>query len=228
MAIKKQPVLTKEDFESALVTLRLSVSEVSRETGIPRHVVSHFRNYGDGLKPEQLAKLRDYFESRGIEFEHGDAQQELDATETEKQPASILSPIHPMSAMQSIHYIFPVKGNVRPDVLANALDMIGEADARMTELMKQEVKRVNGLFGNGELNKETIANLQDVFSLLAANYLVVRMLRGWPAFDAAPVVDAPQTLRGIVFDTFKQHLVDAGLVASELATAEPVEEMESA
>jgi hypothetical protein len=68
MAIKQHPVLTKEDFEQAIVTQRLSVSEVSRESGIPRHVVSHFRNYGDGLKPEQAAKLRDYFESLGVEF----------------------------------------------------------------------------------------------------------------------------------------------------------------
>lgn len=68
MAIKQQPVLTKQDFEAALVTLRLSVSEVSRESGIPRHVVSHFRNYGDGLKPEQAAKLRDWLESKGVEF----------------------------------------------------------------------------------------------------------------------------------------------------------------
>ena len=68
MAIKQPTRLTKEDFETALVTLRLSVSEVSRESGIPRHIVSHFRNYGDGLKPEQSAKLRDWLESKGVEF----------------------------------------------------------------------------------------------------------------------------------------------------------------
>ena len=68
MAIKQQPIITKADFEAALITLRLSVSEVSRESGIPRHQVSHFRNYGDGLKPEQAAKLRDWLESKGVEF----------------------------------------------------------------------------------------------------------------------------------------------------------------
>ncbi|HUX90235.1 MAG TPA: hypothetical protein VMV48_06045 [Gallionellaceae bacterium] len=68
MAIKQQTAITQADFEAALVSQRLSVSEVSRESGIPRHIVSHFRNYGDGLKPEQAAKLRDYFESLGVEF----------------------------------------------------------------------------------------------------------------------------------------------------------------
>ncbi len=69
MAVVQKATLTKEDFESAVVTLRLSVSEVARETGIPRHIVSHFRNYGDGMKPEQVAKLRDYLESKGVEFD---------------------------------------------------------------------------------------------------------------------------------------------------------------
>jgi len=68
MAVKQKLILTKEDFEKAIVIRRLSVSEVSRETGIPRPVVSHFRNYGDGMKPEQVAKLRDFFESKGIQF----------------------------------------------------------------------------------------------------------------------------------------------------------------
>lgn len=80
MAIKQQHTLSKEDFEAALVTLRLSVSEVARDTEIPRHVVSHFRNYGDGMKPEQVAKLRDYLEDKGIEFTEEEAAEELAAT----------------------------------------------------------------------------------------------------------------------------------------------------
>lgn len=90
MAIKKQTALTKEDFEVALVTLRLSVSEVSRESGIPRHIVSHFRNYGDGLKPEQAAKLQDFFESKGLEFsddeETASPQQNSSSQQTIKLP----------------------------------------------------------------------------------------------------------------------------------------------
>lgn len=87
MAIKQQHPLTKEDFEEALVTLRLSVSEVARETGIPRHIVSHFRNYGDGMKPEQAAKMRDYLEEKGIEFAD---EEEAPATpqQADEQPAS--------------------------------------------------------------------------------------------------------------------------------------------
>ena len=52
MAIRKKTVLSKEDFEGALVTLRLSVSEVQRDTRIPRGSLSQFRNYGEGLRPE--------------------------------------------------------------------------------------------------------------------------------------------------------------------------------
>ena len=84
MAIKNQPILTKEDFEAALIELRLSVSEVSRESGLPRHIISHFRGYGDGLKPEQAAKLRGYFESKGIEFSDKEPGKKNSTPEQEK------------------------------------------------------------------------------------------------------------------------------------------------
>lgn len=91
MAIKKQAALTKEDFEAALVTLRLSVSEVSRESGIPRHIVSHFRNYGDGLKPEQAVKLQDFFESKGVVF--SDEEETTTPHQTPSSPQPLKLPL---------------------------------------------------------------------------------------------------------------------------------------
>lgn len=91
MAIKQQPILTKKDFETALIALRLSVSEVSRESGIPRHVVSHFRNYGDGMKPEQVAKLRDWLESKGVEFTD-EEETAASPQSTGEQPAALRLP----------------------------------------------------------------------------------------------------------------------------------------
>ena len=218
MSIKQKPILTKEDFEQALITLRLSVSEVSRETGIPRHIVSHFRGYGDGMKPEQIAKIRDFFESQGIEFEHEPDTTESATPGTESQSTTGANPIHPLIAMQLTRYVFPVNSNIRPKVLANALEMIEKADAHIADLMMQEAKRNDGFLGDGDLAEETKDTLQDVFSLMASSYLIVRMLRGWGAFGVPPVGDdTPETLRDIVFDTFKPRLVDAGLIESEPA-----------
>lgn len=208
MAIKKQSVLTKEDFEEALIELRLSVSEVSRETGIPRHIVSHFRNYGDGLKPEQSAKLRDFFESSGVEF----------TDEEETEPASnssVTSPNPRLDAALKVEHFFPISNAIPDNVIGNAMDIMEEADARLLVLLKTKIERESGIFSEGELAEETKAALQEVFALMAGNYLVFRMLRGWRAFNVKPATEAPETVRDMIFETFKQHLLDAGLIEPE-------------
>lgn len=68
MAIKQTETLSRADFDEAMVRQRLNVSEVARDTGIPRTYLSEFRNGDRKLRPEMLAKLRDYFESKGVEF----------------------------------------------------------------------------------------------------------------------------------------------------------------
>jgi len=214
MAIKQQPILTKEDFEAALVTLRLSVSEVSRETGIPRHIVSHFRNYGDGLKPEQAAKLRDWLESKGVEF----AEDELGAHEATPGIDS-LSP--QLGVGFKIEHYFPISNNIPDEVVRDALYIMEENDARLMMLLQAKLERNGGLFGNGGLTEETTATLQETFALLAGNYITFRMLRGWPALNVQPTTEKPETVRDMIMQTFMQPLVDAGLIVAPLQAEEP-------
>lgn len=203
MAIKTPATLSKEDFNAALVTLRSNVSEVSRDTGIPRHLLSHFRNYGDGLKPEQIAKLLDYLEDKGIELEEIPGE----------PPDSPKTPIPPLAGVQVTRYLFPVDADVSPEVMASALDMLEEADARLAVLMKTGVQRNDGFLDDGDLADESKQALQEAFGLLAANYIVIRMLRGWRAFNLQPVAEMPQNIRDVIYTTFEAHLVDAGLIA---------------
>lgn len=209
MAIKTPVTLSKEDFNNALVTLRSNVSEVSRDTGIPRHLLSHFRNYGDGLKPEQTAKLRDFFESKGIEF---DAEKAPPVSGPADRVAPALSVIHPMSAIQATRYIFPVAHDVSPGALSSSLDMIAEADARLAYLLKQRAERDEGFLTDGEFTQDTVAAMQEIITLMAANYLIVRMLRGWSVFNVKDTTESVESLRDVVFTTFLQYLVDAGLI----------------
>lgn len=219
MAVKNQAALTKEDFEQAIITMRLSVSEVSRESGIPRHIVSHFRNYGDGLKPEQAAKLRDYFESKGVEFTEDD---EL------TQSPSVASPSPRLDAALKVEHFFPLSNNIPDDVIRNAMDIMEENDARLAVLLKTKAERDNGFLGLGdsELTEETQAALQETFALLAGNYVIFRMLRGWRAFNQPPADESSQTVRDMLFDTFKQPLIDAGFIEEE-THQEEAEEVQS-
>lgn len=224
MAIKQQHPLTKEDFEAALVSQRLSISEVSRETGIPRNIVSHFRNYGDGMKPEQLAKLRDYLEGLGVEF-------------TDEEPDGPAAPVVGIDTLnpqlgvgiQPVRY-FPISSGIPDEVVRNALYIMEENDARLVLLLQNKLEHDGGIFGfgGGELTDETKDMLQEVFSLLAGNYVTFRMLRGWPALNVKPSTDKPETVRDMVMQTFMQPLIDAGLIAVPEATEEGETEEEEA
>lgn len=231
MAIKQQYPLTKEDFEAALVTLRLSVSEVARETGIPRHIVSHFRNYGDGLKPEQAAKLRDYLEEKGIEFTE---EESTEAHQPAADPAPGVSSLNPLlSVGLKVEHHFPISNNITDEVIRDAVYIMEENDARLMLLLQTKLERNEGFFADGDLTEETKATLQETFALLAGNYITFRMLRGWPALNVQPTTEKPQTVRDMVLQTFMQPLVDAGLIVApehvkEAATGETEAEGETA
>lgn len=216
MAIKPQHTLTKEDFEAALVTLRLSVSEVARETEIPRHVVSHFRNYGDGMKPEQLAKLRDWLESQGIEF-----------AEEEQQPAATpsVTSLNPhLGVGLKVEHYFPISNNIPDEVVRNAMYLMEENDARLVMLLQTKLERNEGFFGDGDLTDEARETLQETFALLAGNYITFRMLRGWPALNVKASTEKPETVRDMILQTFMQPLIEAGLIADLPGTDEPTAE----
>lgn len=206
MAIKQTPIITKDDFEQAIVTHRLSVSEVARETGIPRHVVSHFRNYADGLKPEQAAKLRDYFVSIGVEF----ADEDEPATPEAATSIDSLSPQLGVGIRVERH--FPISSAIPDEVVRNAMGIMEDNDARLVALLKSKIEREEGFFREGDLTDETKAALQETFALLAGNYIVFRMLRGWSALKLQPATDKPETVRDMVLQTFMQQFVKAGLV----------------
>lgn len=224
MAIKKQTALTKGDFEAALVTLRLSVSEVSRESGIPRHIVSHFRNYGDGLKMEQAAKLQDFFESKGLEFTDDEEDEELSQT---AQSHSVASPSPRLDASLKVEYFFPLSNNIPDDVICNAMDIMEENDARLAVLLKGKAEHDEGFFSDGALTEETQAALQETFALLAGNYVIFRMLRGWRAFNQPPADENSKTVRDMLLETFKQPLIDAGLIDADMEPEPEVDEVQS-
>ncbi len=220
MAIKQNHVLTKEDFEAALVTQRLSVSEVARETRIPRHIVSHFRNYGDGLKPEQAAKLRDYFESLGVEF----TVEEKSPT-TQQQPTS-LQPL-------KLPFILADDGLTQRTALVCRHFFI---DERITDdQLKEAAERIEASFGQAKdlLDVELVSNwssydeatetkLRELWGHLARIGLVSLHLQGRILINqdrllADPLPDGkeaePKTLGDMLFNSYRDAV--AGLSACE-------------
>lgn len=220
MAIKPNQPLTKEDFEAALVSQRLSVSEVSRESGIPRHIVSHFRNYGDGLKPEQAAKLRDYFESLGVEF-----TDEEQTPTTPRQPSSqqplklpfILADdgLTQRTALVCRHFF--VDERITDDQLKEAGERIEASFDQAKELLDVE------LVSNWESYDEaTETKLRELWGHLARIGLVSLHLQGRVLINQDRLLaealpdgerNEPKTLGDLLFNTYRDAV--AGLSAYE-------------
>lgn len=224
MAIKQQPVLTKEDFEAALVTLRLSVSEVSRETGIARHIVSHFRNYGDGLKPEQAAKLRDWLEGKGVEFtdEEEPAEPSQPTGEQPHNQQSLRLPlilsddgITQRTALVCRHFF--IDERLTDDQLTEAGKRIEESFNQAKALMEIELGHV---FLSDNFDEATTTKLRELWGHLARIGLVSLHLQGRILINQDRIIanalteddrPEPKTFGDLLADSYREAV--AGLSA---------------
>ncbi len=206
MAIKQPRILTRQEFDQAMVHLRLNISEVSRETGIPRTYLSEFRNGDRQLRPENLAKLKDLFENRGLEFE----DDRESAAQTEQLPATTTP--EPQQSAAAPYRFWPVFLDVDQAAAIKVMGIVQDNDARLAVLLQQTTKSESGFFGNGEFASATKDALQEAFGLMAANYALFRSLSGWPALGLTPSAEDPQTLRDVIFTTFQQQFAEAGLI----------------
>lgn len=226
MAIKPNQPLTKEDFEAALVTQRLSVSEVARETGIPRHIVSHFRNYGDGMKPEQAAKLRDYLEGLGVEFTEEQNTSTPQPTSQALQLPLILSDdgLTQRTALVCRHFF--IDERISDEQIEEAGDRILESFEQSKELM--DVKLASRAFSD-DYDEATETKLRELWGHLARIGLVCLHMQGRVLFDQARFTNPqpaskPATLGDLLFNTYHEALA-SGVDKTE--PEEPAEEVEA-
>jgi len=213
MPIKQPKILSRADFDQAVVRLRLNVSDIAKATGIPRTYLSEFRNGDRVLRPEHQAKLRDYFEGKGVEFDDASAGGNDDAPADKRAPSSP----HPrLRAVASPRCYFQVAANVPDEVVVRTMELMDENDARIAALLKQTVERSEGFFGDGELSDDAKAALQEAGALCAESYVLFRMLRGWPAFAGVkPSAEGSDTLGSTLFALYRPKLEEAGLIEPE-------------
>lgn len=210
MAIKQNPVLTKGDFETALVTQRLSVSEVARETGIPRHIVSHFRNYGDGLKPEQSTKLRDYFEGLGVEFTDEDETLAAPQLPSSLQPLKLPFILSDDGLTQRTVLVcrhFFIDERLNDEQLKEAGERIEDSFAQAKDLLGFELVTSWGSYDEASETK-----LRELWGHLARIGLVSLQLQGRILIDQDRLLngvlndDKPKTVGDLLFNTYRDAI----------------------
>ncbi|MDD2894107.1 MAG: hypothetical protein PHF20_09290 [Halothiobacillaceae bacterium] len=225
MAIKQNQHLSQEDFEAALASQRLSVSQVARDTGIPRHIVSHFRNYGDGMKPDQLATLREYLEGLGVEFTDDAESHPAPATPQGLRLPTILSDdgLTQRTALVCRHFF--IDERISDEQIEEGGERIQESFERAQELL--DVKLESRTFSDG-YDEETETKLRELWGHLARIGLVCLHMQGRVLLDqtrfANPAPGSePITLGDLLFNTYRDAL--AGL--HQTGTGAHAEEVEA-
>ena len=210
MAIKQNYPLSQEDFEAALASQRLSISQVARDSGIPRHIVSHFRNYGDGMKPEQLATLREYLEGLGVEFTEEAEGHHVPAAPQGLRLPTILTDdgLTQRTALVCRHFF--IDERISNEQISEGGERIQESFDHAKDLL--DVKLESRAFSD-DYDEETETKLRELWGHLARIGLVCLHMQGRVLLDQArfthPAANSePATLGDLLFATYRDALAD--------------------
>lgn len=204
MAIKKAEILSRADFDEAVVTLRLNVSEIAKETGIPRTYMSEFRNGDRKLRPEHQAKLRDYFEAKGVVFEDSEDSKEPD-------PESGAAPAAPTGKAQRSAIPFPapafhcpVSADLKPEHVKAISARLEAVTRRIAELLPKPLAYENWLLiRSDEPAEESRIEHAELVGLLAEEAILRRRLEGR---DIAPPLTSQLAEAGTLLNTHAEWL----------------------
>lgn len=106
---------------------------------------------------------------------------------------------------------------VSKDVLAATKEAIKANDQRLIALLNNPLKHDSGLFGHGTLTAETQADISEAYTLLAANYLLLRSVTGWPeiGLSADSIGLAGNSIAAALIEQAKDSFQRAGLTGEE-------------
>ena len=204
-------IITAQQSRDARRELGLSQADITNALGFTRQYISEFETgFSTRLTNAQLKKLRAFYEDKiKIANENGeDISLSFDTAEIEK-PAS------KVETFTSKRITFPVDDSVSDATFAATLDTIHINDKALVNLLNTVAERSESMFGEGDLNENTLINLRECFTLLSANYLMLRSITGWPqlGLSASNEKLATNTVLALMMNEVKASFEKAGLVS---------------
>lgn len=213
-------IITADQSRQARREFGLSQADVAEATGLKRQYLSEFESEtAQRFTASQLRKLRAFYEKKLEETLATGEKIELTFGEGEADPASTPAKIEAVAAKR---FVFPVADEVSDDTLAATLATITDNDKRLNAILTQVAERSEALFGDGEYTETTLQAFRESFSLLAANYLLIRTVGGWPEIGlaAANVSMATDTVLAGIIDSSREAFEHAGLIGKSEEEAE--------
>lgn len=191
----KKALITVEQARTARHQLNMTQNELIADSGLSAYKLKQFE--ANKYKPDVpfLEALKEYFVSKGIELD--------DDSPAAPEPA----PAKPGSSMvrQVSRPCFYIADSVVSDLIDQCLERMHYNDRRIADLMKKPLQTA---FMSG-YSDETIKDNQELFSAMAENYLVFRLLQGDPIIQT-PAEGDPKTLSDLVGQFFAKSPVLTG------------------
>lgn len=220
-------VITPTQSREARRELGISQADVAGAINVNRVYVSEFES-GNliRLTNAQLRKLRAFYENKIEEARaNGDDIAVVFGEDSDNGKALISdSPRAPQLSKRSIEQnVLAIDPAIPDSVATSAKKLLGECAFEIMPLLNQQA----GTGFLSEFDDKTAETLQAVFGQLSlAGFLAIQMTCPG-VFRAKPMTDDPKTVYDVVYETFKDRLIEAGLIVEgQAAEATAGKEME--
>lgn len=201
-------VITPDQSRQARREFGLSQADVAEATGLKRQYLSEFESEtAQRFTTAQLRKLRTFYEGKLSEATTAGEQIDLSFGAETPEPAGSIE------SVKTKRFFFPVADEVLAGTLASTQATIRANDKRLSELLLMTAKREEGLFGQGDYVEDVLQAMRDCYALLAANYLLVRAVGGWPEIGLAASGEnlTGNNLLTAIIDNQRDTFAQAGL-----------------
>lgn len=204
--------ITPNQSREARRELGISQADVAGAISVNRVYVSDFES-GNliRLTNAQLRKLRAFYESKIEEARaNGDDIAVVFGEESDGSKALISDiPRAPQLSKRSIEQnVLEIDPAIPDDVAASAKKLLGECAFEIMPMLNQQAEA--GFLS--EFDGKTAETLQAVFGQLSlAGFLAIQMTCPG-VFRAKAMTDDPKTVYDVVYETFKDRLIEAGLI----------------
>ena len=208
MKIPSKLPVTAEQSRAARFQLGLTQANVIEQGELAGHKLKNFETGRFIPDMAFLQSLREFYEGRGIDFNE-------QISDEPKKPTPGAGIVVPMQTSR-----FVVDPELPQEQVDSILDRMDANDARIAELMSRSLEK--GMFSS--YSEKTVADTQELFGLMAENYLLFRTLQGRNILAPIPEKSTPTNQADLISGLYSNAL----LVGQQPGESSDVKEEEEA
>ena len=208
-------IITPAQSQKARAELNhISQAQVAEETGLRRQYLSEFEGeVSQRFTTSQLRKLRAFYETKLAEARAAGETIDLEFGADDQTPISD-RPAGTVETVKAKRFFFHVADEVPDETLSATLATLRANDRKLSDLLAMTAEREQVLFGEGDYTDDVLQAIRECYALLAANYLLVRAVGGWPeiGLSASGEKLTGNTVLAAIITNAQDQFAQAGLL----------------